>query len=66
MTNLNPNIVLITGVVLVVALIGSVLALTLHGSVSGADALKFLGGFVVLAGVIVSHALGVAAARSKG
>ncbi len=51
----------ICGTALLAALAGSVVALALHGTIAGGDALAFLGGIVTLAGGIISHALGVSA-----
>lgn len=51
----------ICGTALLAGLAGAVVALALHGTIAGGDALAFLGGIVTLAGGIIAHALGVSA-----
>lgn len=57
----SGNTLVYCGAGLLGALIGSVLALALHGTVSGTDALGYFAGITALASGIVSHALGVSA-----
>lgn len=57
----NPNTLVICGAALLAAILGSVVALALHGTITGGEALTTIGGIVALAGGIISHALGVTA-----
>lgn len=57
----TSNIVNIGGFVIIVALIGVITALALNSTISGADALAFLGPIVAAAIGIIGHALGVQA-----
>ena len=61
----SNNILIVGGIVIVVALVGGVVAMALNGTITGTDALTFLGGIVALAGGIISHALGVTAGTAS-
>lgn len=60
----SSNVLAVVGGVLLAALVGSVVAMALHGTITGTDALTFLGGIVAIASGIISHALGVSAGAS--
>ena len=65
----SSNVSTIVGGIIAISLIGAVIAMALHGTISGTEAIAFLGGFVTLASGILGHALGVtagAAAASSG
>ena len=58
---MSSNTVLtIIGGILLVALIAVVGAMAFQGTISGTDALGFLGGMFTLASGIIAHSLGVA------
>ena len=59
--NANPTAVLICGAALLAGILGAVVAMAIHGTITGGDALATIGGIVTLAGGIISHALGVTA-----
>lgn len=55
------NVVVICGTALLTGVLGAIVALALHGTIPGGDALTALGGVITLAGGIIAHALGVSA-----
>jgi hypothetical protein len=61
MTGANPTTLVICGAALLTAVLGSIVALALHSTITGGEAITAIGGIVTLAGGIIAHALGVSA-----
>jgi|HubBroStandDraft_6_1064221.scaffolds.fasta_scaffold176694_2 hypothetical protein len=64
MSSVNPNYLFFGTVAIILALIGTDLALVLNGNVTGSVGIGFLAGFVTLATTLIAHALGVSSGAS--